>query len=515
MFRYICSYQQMSPIFIDMLASFGTQYRRMGFHCASFSQDDLNKPLRPAFLQIDEIGRSDWELRHCYKLNGIELSDFDQKWTMRQTAMYHSFDMGNGRAFWLSIKANNEIRDRIRDGTQSLETMKARNLNTLGTSFEACLETHLIPLDWCAEGWRWYINTVESRIREVFHKIKSYPLDPAAGEPDPPQQLARALSMPLFNRTESAMSLIPGTKRTQTLPVQTTSAVTARLSSRQGDKDKLNEPDSELELDNMPTQRRETTHERYENISKRLEMMRTFSFSEFQKLNDVASKLKEAKLAMALNTGVLRDIRGYYQALVTSSTFPSEIREACSSTAAFDQFVQRTNSLEKHLEAECMRADALIALVQDGITLYNSILESYNTEVNKFFALSGHDISKRMEDSAMRMEAVTDSMYDIARQTARDSSSMHVITFFTLVFLPGTFIGTFFSTPILSTPDSTNPQSWNINNALLLLFFKICVPMMFVTVTAWYLYLKKTWFRRNAAVSDGEDVEASAGMRAG
>lgn len=126
----------------------------------------------------------------------------------------------------------------------------------------------------------------------------------------------------------------------------------------------------------------------------------------------------------------------------------------------------------------------------------------------------------------MKMEAVTDSMHEIAMQTARDSSSMHVITFFTLIFLPGTFLGvrlmtsylksstdsltsnqTFFSTPILSTPDTDNPQSWSINNSLLSLFFKICIPMMFITVIVWYLYLNQRWFRRSIS----EDIEASAG----
>lgn len=162
------------------------------------------------------------------------------------------------------------------------------------------------------------------------------------------------------------------------------------------------------------------------------------------------------------------------------------------------------------------------------------------------FALSGHETSQRMEDSARRMEDVTDSMYHMARQTARDSSSMHVITFFTLVFLPGTFLGvrllllpmimtalcptppaagfstsltcdqTFFSTPILSTsPDAADPQSWGINRGLLALFFKICIPMMFVTVIIWYLYLNKRWFRRVPDRYGRDDVEASAGKYAG
>lgn len=465
--------------------------------------------------------------------------------------------MNNGRAFWLTIKANDELRDRVVDGSQSLESMKAHNLNTLGTSFESCLANHMICLDWCAEGWRSYISNFESQISEIFHKVKSYPLDPAAGELDPTQQLARSLSMPPANGGEFSIPSRQGTRHIQNGPTQAYSTFKTKLSNKIRGKEMMISEPEQVVLDNMRPQQLETNRERYQTISKRLDMMKTFSFSEFQRLNDVASKLKETRLAMALNVGVLRDLRGYYQAYYDSSTLPSEISDVCSSTGSLEQFMQRIKSLEKGLEAECMRAEALVALVQDGITLvrkvayrpiidistgatnnhfqYNSILQSYNTEVSRVFALSGHETSQRMEDSAKKMEAVTDSMYDIARQTARDSASMHVITFFTLVFLPGTFLGvrlmmasylnspagsltsdqTFFSTPILSTPDAANPQSWNTNNGLLSLFFEICIPMMFVTVIAWYLYLNKRWLRRNPVGSGQEDIEASAGKHAG
>lgn len=375
MFRYICSYHQMSPLLIDMLESFGVQYRPSGFHSASFSQDDLAKPCKPSYMQINEIGRSDWQLRHCYKLNGLELSDWDEKWTMRRTAVYHSFDMDNGRAFWLTIKANNEIRDRIRDGSQSLETMKAHNLNTPGTSFESCLATHLVTLDWCAEGWRWHINAVESKIREVFHKVKSFPIDPASGEPDPTQQLAQSLTELPANDRRFSMTSRPSTWHTNTGPIHAISALKSRLTSKLSGRDKQPGPD-QVALGNIPPQQLVPAQGRYQNIAKRLKIMQAFSFKELQQLNDAASKLKEAKLAMALNSGVLRDLRVYYQEIYDASTFPSEIQDVCSKTGSFDQFLQRVKSLEKHLEDECMRAEALVALIEDAVNLV-SILQRH------------------------------------------------------------------------------------------------------------------------------------------
>lgn len=114
----------------------------------------------------------------------------------------------------------------------------------------------------------------------------------------------------------------------------------------------------------------------------------------------------------------------------------------------------------------------------------------------------------------MRMERVTDSMLEIARATARDSASMSVITFVTLVLLPGTFLGvrlvtsnmksstdsltsnqTFFSTPIIDTPQD-NAQSWQINRGAFLLFIEICVPMTVLVMLIWKMYMAVVKRRR-------------------
>ncbi|ROV89216.1 hypothetical protein VMCG_09899 [Cytospora schulzeri] len=427
MFRYMCSYQQVSPIFIDMLASFGKQYRKLDFHSASFSQDDLNKPAAGIDMKIAEIGRSDWQLRNCYKLHGVEISDFDKKWTVRQTAAYHTFDMEKGRAFWLTVKANDEIMERVKDGSNSLESMRASNLNTLGSSFISSLMTHLIIVDWCAEGWRWYIGSIESEIREVLVRVKSTPIEPLADENDFTPQLLKSLSM---KTTKESQPHPPSRQNTS----QTFNSLAERVRGtfhRGRETAAIAEKDSPVVL---PQRGPETDQEKEEKMARHLERLKTFSFSESQRLTYFATTLQETKLAMTLNLGVLRDLREYYEGLFASSRLPEEVTLECGRRGAFEEFVRRIKSRESHLEAECRRAEALILLIEDGKRQYDSILQSYNIEINKLFALSGHATSKRMEDSAKRMEIVT-------KQTARDSASMHVITFLTMIFLPGTFLG--------------------------------------------------------------------------
>ncbi|KAI7787255.1 hypothetical protein LA080_000592 [Diaporthe eres] len=473
-----------------VLTSFGKQKAPLGFHSASFCQDDLTKPSQSALVEIPEFGRSGWELRHCYKLHGLETSSPNSKakWSMRQTAIYHSFDMENGRAMWLAVKANNEIRDRIKEGTEYLEAMRASNSSSPGSSFVACLTTHLIAFDWCTEGWRFHLGDIESDVREILVKVKSTPLEPLGDELNFTPRLITAATMPSLRDREGSMVSRQNTLQAHEGPMQafnvTKAGITNLCKAMKGivpeaEAEKTRE--TNLPLDAQADQR--------ERISNHLEKLKGFSLAEFQRLNFFTGKLQEEKLAINLNIGVLRSTREYYRQRYQSAQFPSAIKDCSESCGSFEHFIQRVTSLEKDLEADTARIEALILLIEDGKRL------SYNMEINKLFTLSGHGISERMEDSSMRMEKVTDSMLEIARATARDSASMSVITFVTLVLLPGTFLGTFFSTPIIDTPQD-NAQSWEINPGALVLFIEICVPMTVLVMLIWTVYMAISRRRR-------------------
>lgn len=160
--------------------------------------------------------------------------------------------------------------------------------------------------------------------------------------------------------------------------------------------------------------------------------------------------------------------------------------------------------------------------------------------------MSAQDSAERMEDSSKWMEKVTKRMYDIAKTTERDTSSMHVITLFTLLFLPGTFLGvrlitswgksgfesltstqTFFSTPIFGDSDagtstiadlvmgagtpmdsqegmSSVDTTWSFNWQLFWLFLEICIPMMVITITVWVIYMRYKSRKRSKAEREQE-----------
>jgi hypothetical protein len=97
------------------------------------------------------------------------------------------------------------------------------------------------------------------------------------------------------------------------------------------------------------------------------------------------------------------------------------------------------------------------------------------------------------------MEVMTEAMHTIAHETKMEAANMRIITLVTLFFLPGTFVSvsvalylmialglthmeTLMSTPIVHYPDNQRI----VNGDALKLFLAISLPLLVVTIIAWY-----------------------------
>jgi Mg2+ and Co2+ transporter CorA len=56
-------------------------------------------------------------------------------------------------------------------------------------------------------------------------------------------------------------------------------------------------------------------------------------------------------------------------------------------------------------------------------------------------------LAERAQQSAAKMEVMTERMHDIAIKTKQETVSMRIITLVTLFFLPGTFISVSWHSP--------------------------------------------------------------------
>lgn len=218
--------------------------------------------------------------------------------------------------------------------------------------------------------------------------------------------------------------------------------------------------------------------------------MKDISLEKLQELNGIGADLHTAGLVMKLDSDVLRDVMRHYQSLVEAEEFPANLK-ACRPVLA--EFSRRAMSIVRALEMEQTRIATLMLLFHDGRGLFEHVLQFRNLEQSKLFNATANISQQRMEEfteqmhkSTLNMESVTESMHVIAQKTEKDTSSMHVITIVTLLFLPGTFVATFFGSGLFQWDEANPEMSFPIwKGEFFKLFAKICFPLMGATITIW------------------------------
>lgn len=141
------------------------------------------------------------------------------------------------------------------------------------------------------------------------------------------------------------------------------------------------------------------------------------------------------------------------------------------------------------------------------------------------------------------MGDLTSKMHDIAARTEQETVAMGIITFFTLVLLPCTFVAvsygllllvsaacaslslmpwqTFFSSGILKFDgdgyDAENGRmgNWGVHKSALWLFLALSLPLMLITLATWAIYrfaarrggrTKSTALDQPLSEKDGDDA---------
>ncbi|KAI1010570.1 hypothetical protein LB503_005028 [Fusarium chuoi] len=191
---------------------------------------------------------------------------------------------------------------------------------------------------------------------------------------------------------------------------------------------------------------------------KRLERLEVFSFDELQKLQQGLETIQEALLVLKLNNQVIKQIREHYQCLMTQYRLPA------------------LKGIKKDARSRSYNIlNALLLLVKESKEMYNTILQYKTIQINKIYAESAHLSTRNMEN--------------IANKTKRETSSMHIITFVTLIFLPGTFMASFFQSGILEWPQVNAKAPWRLNKEIFSLFFGLSATITIVTIVVWMIIL--------------------------
>ncbi|KAK7949512.1 hypothetical protein PG988_016151 [Apiospora saccharicola] len=419
-------------------------------------------------MAMPEIGRSGKELQVAYKLFAMEQQEergFEGKWAMRQTATYHTLDLTKWKTFWITVKANDLIQERVEE--TNTNRCGHTNLSSASEAISRSFAIHQIMFEWCTEGWGWYIDETADEVEEILSLATGVLIPSEQNSLDPVPGLVKQLS------SYSSPPEKGGMQNGETKPPRTRSGISA-MSVRQGRPSQntgnsATVPETNFEPD-LQTQIKTTTD--------RISVLKQFSFDRARKLDIISNKLRSAKTAITANLSIAGQISEIYSDLLESMNRSHTGRDqSCIN------------------ESDCLRIDNIMERMNDGKNLYYHILDLQRTELEKLYSMNQRYSAVRMQESTIVMEEITKKMHTIAKRTERDTSSMHFITFLTLVFLPGTFLGSFFSTPIFGDPEEGSNKTWQLNRDLLNLFLYICVPMMVTSVGFWFAYIRYKSFR--------------------
>jgi hypothetical protein len=167
----IFTYLQVMPTFLDYLFCYGEQVFEQDFH---FSGLHYEPRLSPGHrdLCVPELARSGRTFQICYNLRSVEPAKRQKNWpwSIRSTAVYHSFDVETGLSNWIVVKGSESMKRRMISELDPLNAAQQHSVATLEDAFMYTLSSHLVPCNWAGENWRWYINFMEEEIQKITRR---------------------------------------------------------------------------------------------------------------------------------------------------------------------------------------------------------------------------------------------------------------------------------------------------------------------------------------------------------
>ncbi|TEA14979.1 hypothetical protein C8034_v002825 [Colletotrichum sidae] len=176
-------------------------------------------------------------------------------------------------------------------------------------------------------------------------------------------------------------------------------------------------------------------------------------------------------------TCVLGEMHAYYDEVVKSELGSG------AHIGIIDGFLEDLRSISRRLETRRAQLQALSVHLAQCIQLYELILQQRSNHISNTFSDTAYESTMQVKN--------------IADKTARQTASMHVITVVTLIFLPATFVATFFQSGVLlwneaGSENMTEP--WRFEAGNFRLFSAVCGPLTTIIVGIWLgVYLRLKW----------------------
>jgi hypothetical protein len=379
MLTCLLTHHQVMANFLDFVFPFGMKEYPEDYHFSGF-REETRISFSDTRLNIPQLGRTGFELRMCYSLRTVEPSDNDPNWpwSIRQTAIYHSFDVKSGKSFWIVIKGSNLIRDRVQAATAPKigDQPELKSFETTAKAFNSTLATHLLLCDWCNEDWRWYLNFLEKEVQRLTRRSLAVAVTKAPSlieasayypVPEPPMSLFRSVST--------------FTKRTLSIPRQFSFASSLRektwFKPSFPVREELiqypsSEPASPRPPPVLPPHLRQPKPEGAPSESS------DFSFEKLQKVQFIEDNVNEVQLVLEANIKTLTELKEHYRSVFNSADCPPDIKSYSQGKMA--HFGKRISQIVGDLEMQLSSTRTLLRLVQNRKSLVRLIILRYQVE---------------------------------------------------------------------------------------------------------------------------------------
>jgi hypothetical protein len=369
------THHQVMPSFLDFVFPFGNQEYLEDFYFSGLREETrLQSPATG--LVLPQLGRSGKEIRLCYNLKSVEISKRNAQWpwSIRQTAVYHSFDVETGKAFWIMVKGNQLIKNRIEAATErsALDSSGLKSFESTAQAFASSLATHLVLCDWCHEEWRWYLNYLEKRLQDATRRSLAIIIEP---EPslfeETAQYEGKPVSSPSILRTVTNFTkrtLSTATRRTKSstglekTPIQIPFPIPSTPPSLpQSPSPPTRPPPPPTVPPGMPG-----------GIPNdyRAEEEEDFTFKNLQLVQHFEDKANEVAPVLEANIDILTEMREHYQSVLRSEECPDEIKTGCQ--REFAEFNKRITHIVTDLQRQRSRTQILSHLLSDRKSLVRS-----------------------------------------------------------------------------------------------------------------------------------------------
>ena len=368
------TYLDVMPVFLEYLLPFGQQEYPEDPYYSNFEERTRLEGIESG-KQIVELGRSGLDVSVCYNIRSIERSDKQLwPWSIRQCAIYHSFDIMNVRSTWVVIKGNDLMKNRLKIATSEKGPAIMRSYERLDQAFAAALATHTMFCELSTENGHSYLKYLEFRVQTLTRSTVSTKAD--VPDDDPIDDLEFINATLRRDTQKSDISRMPwrdtlrprffSRKKTDTavpsIPEAEPSSPLKTFKNCHGNMQPL--PPGIFE---MQPQKVKTSSFPQDEYGQRI-----YTFRDLQDIQEFQEKASEARLILNLNQNIISQLRHYYVSIMQYEDMPRSIKE--SGRKEMIRFERRVEGIVKRIKLLVIRAESLMQLLADRRALVSLLL---------------------------------------------------------------------------------------------------------------------------------------------